>query len=149
MKGLLRHSRKGLLRHFYEDANPSPHYHKARKNTPSFPRRRESIAPLSQCPKKYSVIPAKAGIHNSRLRGNLTKTPSRLTNTLHSHARFPHRRKSTPSVISTKTRIGNIEDGLHCVNSRMRGNDEVLLWRTRTATRIFHPSVDFVPGWRQ
>ena len=104
-----------------------------------------SVIPAKAC----SVIPAKAGIHNSRACGNLTKTPSRLTNTLHSHARFPHRRKSTPSVISTKTRIGNIEDGLHCVNSRMRGNDEVLLWRTRTATRIFHPSVDFVPGWRQ
>ena len=31
------------------------------KNTPSFPQRREFTVPLPQ--KKYSVIPAKAGIH--------------------------------------------------------------------------------------
>ena len=71
------------------------------KNTPSFPRRRESTIPahagmhrpttptpekIPQRPRKYpnarekhSVIPAKAGIHNSRARGNSTKTPSRPT----------------------------------------------------------------------
>ena len=32
-----------------------------------FPRMREFIVPLPQCPKKHSVIPAKAGIHNSRI----------------------------------------------------------------------------------
>ena len=31
---------------------------------------REFIVPLPQCPKKHSVIPAKAGIHNSRACGN-------------------------------------------------------------------------------
>ena len=77
------------------------------KNTPSFPRRREStipfprtrefIVPPPQRPKKNtpsfprrqestpsSVIPAKAGIHNSRARGN-------------SSSHYPNTRKNTPS----------------------------------------------------
>ena len=52
----LRHSREDLLRHSREGGNP-PH---------------------------QSVIPAKAGIHNSRARGNSTKTPSRPDTS------FPH-----------------------------------------------------------
>ena len=48
------HPSAGLLRYSHTDGDPSHH--------PSFPRRRESIP--------SSVIPAKAGIHNSRARGN-------------------------------------------------------------------------------
>ena len=115
-----------ILRHSREGGNPSAHYPNARgkysvipakagihrptismpeENTPSFPRRRESIAPLSQCPRKilrhsreggnpsphylnargkYSVIPAKAGIHRPTI-----SMPEENTSS------FPRRREST------------------------------------------------------
>ena len=99
---------------------------------PSFPRRRESTIPahagihrpIPQHPKKTprhsrargnptppSVIPAKAGIHNSRACGNSsTHTPTPEKNT----PSFPRTRKSTPlSVIPAKA-------GIH--NSRACGN---------------------------
>ena len=114
-----------ILRHSREGGNPSPHYLNARRkysvipakagihrptipmpeeNTPSFPRRRESIAPLSQCPRKilrhsreggnpsphylnargkYFVIPAKAGIHRPTVPMPEENTPS-----------FPRRQES-------------------------------------------------------
>ena len=61
------------------------HYPNARKNTPSFPRgllchSRDSVIPA----KTYSVIPAKAGIHNSRACGN-------------SSSHYPNARENTPS----------------------------------------------------
>ena len=116
--------------------NSSSHYPNARKNTPSFPRRqeiytirhsreggnpqfprtREFIVPLPQCPKKHSVIPAKRGnpyyssFHNSRVRGN-------------SSSHYPNARKNTPSF---PRRQGSIlfvipaKAGIH--NSRARGN---------------------------
>ena len=104
--------------------NPLPHYPNARKNTPpfpqrrestphhpSFPQRRESIVPPPQHPKKilrhsaetYSVIPAKAGIHNSRARGNLS---SHYPNARKNTPPFPQRRKSTPIIIIRHSREG-------------------------------------------
>ena len=77
------------------------------KNTPPFPRRRESTTPSS-------VIPAKAGIHNSRARGNSTKRNTTQTDqTPHSHTEPPQRHSreggnSTPSsVIPAKAGIHN------------------------------------------
>ena len=136
--------------------NSSSHHPNARekhsiipKNTPSFPRRRESTIPAHagiqrpttpmpekntpSFPKtlrhsqKHSVIPAKAGIHNSRARGNST-----------SHHPMPE--KNTPSFPKTlrhsreggnpqfpRTREFNVPL-LQCPrktlrHSRMRGND--------------------------
>ena len=89
-----------ILRHSREGGNPSPHYLNARgkyfvipakagihrptvpmpeENTPSFPRRQESIAPLSQCPRKILRHSREGGNPHSRVCRNLTKTPSRLT----------------------------------------------------------------------
>ena len=73
----------------------------ARKNTPSFPRRRKSI---------LFVIPAKAGIHNSRVRGN-------------SSSHYPNARKNTPSFPRRLCSILFVipaKAGIH--NSRARGN---------------------------
>ena len=87
---------KKTLRHSREGGNPSSHYSNAQKNTPSFPRRRESIVPLPQHPKKHSVIPAKAGIHRPT-----TPTPkktlrhSREDGNPSSH--YPNTQKNTPS----------------------------------------------------
>ena len=93
-----------IIRHPRGCGNP-PHH-------PSFPRRRESTP--------SSVIPAKAGIHNSRARGNSTKRNTIQTNqTHHFHTElpstsFPQRQESIPSsVIPAKA-------GIH--NSRARGN---------------------------
>ena len=85
------HTPRKNTRHSREGGNPQfPSTRpQERKNTPSFPRRRESIIPadagihrpIPQRPKKYSVIPAKAGIHNSRARGNSsthTPTPEKI-----------------------------------------------------------------------
>ena len=110
-----------ILCHSREGGNSSSHCLNARKNTPSFPRRRESIVPLPQRPKKYSVIPAKAGIHNSRACGNLTETengntvqtdqytlfPRKTTTSFprRTTTSFPHGRESTPSVILAKAGI--------------------------------------------
>ena len=52
---------------------------------------------------------------------------------------FPHARELWIPAFA-----GMTDDG---VDFRLCGNDGVLLWRTKTATRIFHPSVDLVPGW--
>ena len=93
---ILCHSRKG--------GNPSHNL--------SFPQRQESTP--------SSVIPAKAGIHNSRACGNSTKRNTIQTNqTHHSHTElpstpFPQRQESIPSsVIPAKA-------GIH--NSRACGN---------------------------
>ena len=59
-----------------------------------------------------ATIPAKTGIHRPTIPMPEKNTPS-----------FPRRRESTPSVIPAKTGTGNIEDGLHCMDSRLRGND--------------------------
>ena len=83
-----------------------------------FPRTRESI---------LSVIPAKAGIHNSRARGNSTKRNTIQTNqTHHSHTElpstsFPRTRESTPSSVIPA------DAGIHPIirHSRLRGNDRV------------------------
>ena len=96
-----------IPRHSREGGNPLRHS--------SFPRRRESTPSF--------VIPAKAGIHNSRACGNSTKKhhpdqpdtslPHRTTSTS-----FPRKREFTPSsVILAKT-------GLHPVirHSREGGN---------------------------
>ena len=120
-----RHSRAGRnpphRPSFPQGGNP-PH-------RPSFPRRREST-PLS-------VIPAKAGIHNSRERGNSTKTPSRLTRHLipaqdhlnaipaqagiHPIVRHSRDAREWRSVIPAQA-------GIH--NSRERGNS------TKTPSRL-------------
>ena len=74
------------------------------KNTPSFPRRRKSTPPL--------VIPAKAGIHNCRARGN-------------SSSHYPDAREKH-SVIPAEARINTVR------HSREGGNPQ--LPRTREFT---------------
>ena len=75
-KGLLRHSREGLLRHSRKDLLR----HSREGGNPQFPRMREFIVPLPQCPGKthhhsrkgllrYS---RKGLLRHSRLRGNGT-----------------------------------------------------------------------------
>ena len=100
---IIRHSREGGNPQFprtREFIVPPP---QRPKNTSSFPQRQESIP--------SSVIPAKAGIHNSRARGNSSSHyPNRPKNT----PSFPQRQESIPSsVIPAKA-------GIH--NSRARGN---------------------------
>ena len=102
-----RHSRAG--------GNP-PH-------RPPFLRRREST-PLS-------VIPAKAGIHNSRERGNSTKTPSRLTRHLipaQDHLNAIPAQAGIHPIVRHSREGGNVIRSVffgHWGNghSRMRGND--------------------------
>ena len=67
--------------------------HHCRGFTPQFPRMREFNVPLLQCPRKtlhhsqkHSVIPAKAGIHNSRACGNST---SHYSNAREKHSIIP------------------------------------------------------------
>ena len=120
---IIRHP---IIRHSREGGNPYPSresvipakagipYHH-----PSFPRRRESTIPahagiyrpFTPMPKKIlrhsreggNVIPAKAGIHNSRACGNLY--PNAQENT----PSFPRRRESIPSpVIPAKAGISTI-----------------------------------------
>ena len=86
----IRHSRAGgnpqcpAHAGIHRPTTPTPE-----KNTPSFPRRRESTIPAYAGihrgypnSEEYSVIPAKAGIHNSRARGNsqcpTTPTPEKI-----------------------------------------------------------------------
>ena len=138
-------ARKKILRYSREGRNPPRH--------PSFPRRRESTP--------SSVIPAKAGIHNSRTRGNSSSHhPNARKKTLR-HSReggnpqfqfprtrefivpppqrpkkntpsFPRRQESTPSsVIPAKA-------GIH--NSRTRGNSSSHYPNTRKNTPSFPPS---------
>ena len=109
---VIRHSREGgnpqfpRTREFNENTiqtDQSPHSHTGRPQRHSH---ENGNPPLS------SVIPAKAGIHNSRARGNSTKTPSRPTSHLiptqddlnviptktgihPCHPSFPRRREST------------------------------------------------------
>ena len=67
------------------------------KNTPPFPRRRESNPIIRHSreggnPTPSSVIPAKAGIHNSRACGNSTKRNAIQTDqTPHPHTELPQR----------------------------------------------------------
>ena len=75
-------------------------------NTPSSPRRQESTP--------SPVIPAKAGIHNSRARGNSsTHTPTPEKILTHSRHSREGGNPTPPSVIPAKA-------GIH--NSRARGN---------------------------
>ena len=98
------HSRTGrnhpFIRHSRKGRNPSHHpsFPKGRNPShhPSFPRRREStipahagiIVPLPQHPKKYSAIPAKAGIHPIIRHSRKGRNPPH-------HPSFPRRREST------------------------------------------------------
>ena len=102
----IRHSREGGIH---------PHH-------PSFPRRRESTIPRTGNPSP-SVIPAKAGIHNSRARGNSsTHTPTPEKNTpsfpRKSNPTIRRRNPPPPSVIPAKAGIHPALRG----NSRARGN---------------------------
>ena len=104
---------------------------RSQEDTPSFPRRREFIVPLPQRPKKYSVIPAKAGIHNSRACGNLTKTENGNTVQTDQYTLFPRKtttsfpRRTTTSFPHGHSRIHSIRhsreggnSSSHCLNAR-------------------------------
>ena len=114
----LRHSREGGNPQFPRTRefnvplpqHPGKTLRHSRKNTPPFPRK----------PKKHSVIPAKAGIHNSRARGNSTshypntqkKTLRHSRENLLRHSRknlLRHSRKN--SVIPAKTLRHSREGG--------------------------------------
>ena len=62
------------LRHSHEGGNPHPIIRHSREGgNPQFPHTREFLVPLTQCPKKHSIIPAFAGMMDgmdSCLRGN-------------------------------------------------------------------------------
>ena len=116
---------KKTLRHSREGGNPSSHYPNAQKNSPSFPRRRESIVPLPQRPKKLSVIPAKAGIHrpttptpkktlrHSREGGNPS---SHYPNAQKNSPSFPRRRESIVPLPQRPKKLSVIpaKAGIHC-----------------------------------
>ena len=120
-----------LQRHSHARGNP-PHH-------PSFPQRQESIS--------SSVIPAKAGIHNSRARGNSTKRNTIQTNqTHHSHTElpstsFPRTRESTPSsAIPAKA-------GIHPIirHSREGGNPQFPRTREFNKKKHHRPTRHIIP----
>ena len=120
-----RHSREGGNPQFprmREFIDPLPQRPNTRKNTSSFLQKRESTPP---------VIPAKAGIHNSRvMREFIDPLPQRL-NTRKNTSSFLQKRESTPPVIPAKA-------GIH--NSRVCGNSSTHYPNASTHEKILRHS---------
>ena len=135
---IIRHSRKGGnqtpssvipakagIHNSRACGNSSSHYPNARKNTPPFPRMRESNPIIRHSrkggnPTPSSVIPAKAGIHNSRACGNSTKRNTIQTDqTPHPHTGLPQRHSRFRGNAGVFF-FGHW--GKRTMNSRLRGN---------------------------